>query len=89
LTRINKTSEHFQKTVQHCVLLVGFGLMQMWSPSASALTGADTVINNTATASYLISGIPATQNASVAFTVQEIIDVTVAWTDGLRFAYKR
>jgi uncharacterized repeat protein (TIGR01451 family) len=68
--------------VQHCVLLVGFGLMQMWSPSASALTGAGTVINNTATASYLISGMPATQNASVAFTVQEIIDVTVAWTDG-------
>jgi uncharacterized repeat protein (TIGR01451 family) len=56
--------------------------MQMWSVSAEALTSAGTVVNNTATASYLISGSPASTDASVAFTVQEIIDVSVSWTDG-------
>jgi uncharacterized repeat protein (TIGR01451 family) len=62
--------------------LLGFSVMQMWSVSVEALTGAGTVGNNTATASYLISGTPASTDASVAFTVQEIIDVSVSWTDG-------
>jgi hypothetical protein len=64
------------------VLLLVFVVLQIWSASALALTGAGTVINNTATASYLVSGTPASTNASVAFTVQEVIDVTVSWTDG-------
>lgn len=64
------------------MLLLGFAVMQLWSGSVDALTGAGTVVNNTATASYIVSGTPASTSASVAFTVQEVIDVTVSWTDG-------
>jgi hypothetical protein len=56
--------------------------MQMWSVSAEALPSAGTVVNNTATAPYLIRGSPASKSASADFQVQEVIDVAVAWTDG-------
>jgi uncharacterized repeat protein (TIGR01451 family) len=79
--RPHTATNYLSKTAQILVLL-GFSVMQMWSVSVEALTGAGTVVNNTATASYLISGTPASTDASVAFTVQEVIDVSVSWTDG-------
>ena len=44
-------------------------------------TAAGTIINNEATASFSIAGVPSTRTASASFTVQEIIDVTVTWVD--------
>lgn len=74
--------KNLARAAQTLALLLSFAVLQMWSVSVAALTSAGTVVNNTATATYLISGTPASTNASAAFTVQEVIDVSVSWTDG-------
>ena len=58
------------------------GLASLCALPSFALTGAGTLINNTATANYTVGGVAATAEGSVSFTVQEIIDVSVSWTDG-------
>ena len=51
------------------------------SNTLAQATTAGTVINNEATASFSIDGVPTARTASASFTVQEIIDVTVTWVD--------
>ena len=51
------------------------------SAPSYALTAAGTIINNTATVNFNVDGVPASAQGSVDFTVQEIIDVSVAFTN--------
>jgi uncharacterized repeat protein (TIGR01451 family) len=84
MNRAHTSTNYLARAAQMLVLLLGFSVLQMWSNSLQAqeLTRAGTVINNTATASYVVSGVTVSQSASVTFTVQEVIDVAVSWTDG-------
>ncbi len=58
------------------VLLLGY------MDSSFALgTAANTVINNTAVVDYQVAGVPNAVNASVAFTIEELLDVNVVSLD--------
>lgn len=58
------------------------GIVSLSSANAVAQTAAGTLITNTATANYLVSGIAATPVvAAIAFNVDEIIDVQITSTD--------
>lgn len=63
------------------IALVGATVFFATGANAQA-TIAGTVINNEATVSFVVDGVATTRVASVDFTVQEIIDVTVTWVDG-------
>jgi uncharacterized repeat protein (TIGR01451 family) len=65
------------------VLLAG-GALHAVSPAHAARTPAGTVINNSATATYDLPGGGQTVVTSniVSLTVDELLDVGVAWTDG-------
>jgi uncharacterized repeat protein (TIGR01451 family) len=65
------------------VLLAGTALVPV-APAVAARTPAGTVINNNATATYELPGggeSTVTSN-TVSLTVDELLDVGVAWTDG-------
>lgn len=69
-----------QKNIFQLVLAtLLIGGTALWPSLSTAQTSAGTIINNTATASYTVSGTPATASGSVAFTVQEVIDVSLTW----------
>jgi hypothetical protein len=57
-----------------------FGGITLWPSYSAAQTAAGTIISNTATASYTVSGGPTeTSTDTIAFTVQEVIDVSLTW----------
>ncbi len=59
----------------HLVLLFLFPL------SSFALTPAATVVESTSTVTFDINGIPNSSTTTIQFLVQEIIDVSVSWSD--------
>lgn len=64
--------------------LLAAGALQIAAPAHAARTPAGTVINNGATATYDLPGGGQNSIASnvVSLTVDELLDVGVAWTDG-------
>lgn len=58
-----------------------FGGIALLPSQSSALTPAGTIIGNTATANYNLGGSPQVASDTVNFTVQEVIDTTLSWTD--------
>jgi uncharacterized repeat protein (TIGR01451 family) len=56
-------------------------LLFLTGPVFAAGTAANTVISNSATVDYVLGGSPGTATGNVAFTVQEILDVSVVWED--------
>ena len=66
------------KAITHLLVLGAAALCSSYSYS---LTDAGTIISNTATVNFNVGGVPASAQGSVDFTVQEIIDVSVAFTN--------
>lgn len=64
--------------------LLGAGTLHAAAPARAAPTPAGTVINNSATATYELPGGGQTVVTSnvVSLTVDELLDVGIAWTDG-------
>lgn len=82
--RLKEDQGHFSFRMVKWTALSIF-LIGLLVPPAFALgTSAGTAITNTATVDYTIGGDPIvyTRSASDAFSVLEVIDVTVTWQDG-------
>ena len=64
--------------------LVGTSLIAIVTPAAAAGTAAGSRINNTASATYSLSGggSGSVNSNVVSLTVDELLDVSVAWADG-------
>lgn len=64
--------------------LMGTSLLAIASPASAAGTAAGSVINNTATATYSLpgGGSGSVDSNIVSLTVDELLDVSVAWSDG-------
>ena len=64
--------------------LVGTTLLAVASPAAATGTAAGSKINNTATATYSLpgGGSGSVDSNIVSLTVDELLDVSVAWSDG-------
>jgi uncharacterized repeat protein (TIGR01451 family) len=64
--------------------LMGTTLLAVASPAAATGTAAGSVINNTATATYSLpgGGSGSVDSNTVSLTVDELLDVSVAWSDG-------
>ncbi|NRA41535.1 MAG: hypothetical protein HRU21_04415, partial [Pseudomonadales bacterium] len=69
--KLNALLHLLKITLTACVL-------NLFSGWVFALTPANTDISSTTTATYTLNGNPASASASVTFTVQEIIDVSLS-----------
>lgn len=64
------------KWLTAALLAVAFGLC---GPANAADVPANTQINNTVTVDFFSNGVPFSAQASAAFTVAQLVDVTVTW----------
>jgi uncharacterized repeat protein (TIGR01451 family) len=61
-------------------------LLLSTNPAFAAGTAASTTISATATVNYQVAGIPASASDTVAFVVDEVLDVSVVWQDAANVA---
>ena len=82
--RVSDSAFERSKSLPVLTGLVGITLLAFASPASATGTAAGSQINNTATATYSLpgGGSGSVSSNMVSLTVDELLDVSVAWSDG-------
>ncbi|HEY3487267.1 MAG TPA: hypothetical protein VGL10_04320 [Gammaproteobacteria bacterium] len=67
-------------------LIAAMTLLLSSGASFAAGTAASTTISNTATVNYDVGGVPASASDTVAFVVDEVLDISLVWQDAANVA---